>query len=575
MNRVQLRERSRARSSADLRSVEVTAQGPLPLLTPLQAVLGNRAADQIRAGQAGSADELYLLDLARAAAETGHDLQQYLPWRATGAGRPLDAEERAFLEEVFGRPAPDARVHEGSASRQAALDIHARAFTIGDEIWFGEAPDLTTPAGAELLAHEITTQIVASLHLPAGSVNVPTDTAAAERAGAHGARGLAEGADIYLDPAQFDPSTGDGRALLAAIQPLEMGLPDGHVAAEGDVSAADLQALLAQYQTMNESRGVGFVTPPGSSSKPKADGTEDHQKKIDQYAEGVDGIADLTGDLDAFDDLCDAVDDKDESKAKTALNQIRSSEPYDQLSQTWQGAKEGKADEATLKAKFEAEFRNRSVWDSTDEAFHRVRDAAKKDAKPAAEAGKAKADLNGANGKGTPTEGTTTEKDQKDANNGQATREGTGVGAGNADLAALAAAKVDEKAPDLAAFNAMGQANDDLVAQAVYERNHQMGLSAEVVGGATEYGRTNQILSELGNGFAGSFEWLLYAPAALALLEHYADHEDRAELGSLLRAFAQDAPRLGGTDGQRAFEHVVAELAARWGRPAVDALLAA
>ncbi|MES2638683.1 MAG: hypothetical protein V4850_04355 [Myxococcota bacterium] len=69
-------------------------------------------------------------------------------------------------------------------------------------------------------------------------------------------------------------------------------------------------------------------------------------------------------------------------------------------------------------------------------------------------------------------------------------------------------------------------------------------------------------------------EWLLYGPAVVALIEHYTEHDDRAPVGPLLRELAVEAPRIGGADGQRAFEHVVGELVKRWGRPAVDAVLA-
>jgi hypothetical protein len=69
-------------------------------------------------------------------------------------------------------------------------------------------------------------------------------------------------------------------------------------------------------------------------------------------------------------------------------------------------------------------------------------------------------------------------------------------------------------------------------------------------------------------------EWLLYGPAVVALIEHYTERDDRAPVGPLLRELAVEAPRIGGADGQRALDHVVGELVKRWGRPAVDAVLA-
>lgn len=67
-------------------------------------------------------------------------------------------------------------------------------------------------------------------------------------------------------------------------------------------------------------------------------------------------------------------------------------------------------------------------------------------------------------------------------------------------------------------------------------------------------------------------EWLLYGPAVVALIEHHTELDERAAVGPLLRELAVEAPRLGGADGRRAFDHVVGELVKRWGRPAVDAL---
>ncbi|MES2638684.1 MAG: DUF4157 domain-containing protein [Myxococcota bacterium] len=884
-------ETARRRQSARPSGAQGALDTALPLWSEVQAALGNEAAEGLREGRAESGDQLYLLDLMRASAETGHDFRAYLPWHASltwntfarawyrviwtererlgpapstgaaldldtsvessvtnsaleaeldagwldaalldggfantsfrdvsfpdagagtfdtsvldtltggfaggseggvesgldsdldegqiaaatarsgapnmtdpgdmdrwtaqlrassGAGRPLDGDERAFLAEVFGRPAPDARLHEGSVARQASGEINARAFTIGDHVWFAESPALTSPAGAELLAHEIThviqnslgkdaqqtdavsspgqpleieaenrgrearrvqsewrveapgavdgagrflvgrleaqlpaevtaapatlvreglrqllagrangwiadhaarldelaaaggsaaavdlartlleearaalsggataetlatlvrlggvpsaeelasfadtfapypdfaaqaagllaelpahedagratplgaaldedadrtaltrqlvNQLVATLRLPAGGVAVHTDADAADKLAGLGTRGLAEGSDVYLDPAAYDPTSVDGRELLAhevvhvaqadlpafdaanagafaeaeahlaadrfaaggAMQPLEMGLPEGHVAAEGDVSGADLKALLAQHKAMNEQRGGGFVPATGSASKPKADGTEDHGKKVDQYEDGVDGIAGLIEDLSAFDELCDAVDDEEESKAATALSRVKQSEPYQQLCQMWQGAKEGGQDEGAMKARFEEEFNNRGFWGSTEEAFRRVRDGAKRDAKPDAAAAQAKADMAAAANKTAP-EGTTTEGDDKGGKNGDAKTDGTGRGNADGAGGAFAGMSVDQMAPTLPAFEELKALGDDPLAQAVYERNHQMGLSQSVASGQTEYGRTGQILSELGNGFGGSF----------------------------------------------------------------------
>ena len=80
--------------------------------------------------------------------------------RSTGQALPGDVQsrmERAFAFD-FGR----VRVHAGGQAAEAAQSVHARAYTVGNEIVFGAgqyAP--RTSHGARLLAHELTRHLVA------------------------------------------------------------------------------------------------------------------------------------------------------------------------------------------------------------------------------------------------------------------------------------------------------------------------------------------------------------------------------------------------------------------------------
>jgi hypothetical protein len=72
------------------------------------------------------------------------------------AGRPLPAPVRTEMEGAFGQDLGRVRVHDGATSAQAASDLGARAFTIGDHVGFaggGFSPE--TPEGRGLLAHEL------------------------------------------------------------------------------------------------------------------------------------------------------------------------------------------------------------------------------------------------------------------------------------------------------------------------------------------------------------------------------------------------------------------------------------
>jgi hypothetical protein len=74
-----------------------------------------------------------------------------------GGGAPLSSELRRRMEPKLGAPLGDVRVHTGAPSSEAASDLGARAFTVGNDVHFnsGEfAPG--TKDGDRLIAHELT-----------------------------------------------------------------------------------------------------------------------------------------------------------------------------------------------------------------------------------------------------------------------------------------------------------------------------------------------------------------------------------------------------------------------------------
>ncbi|MEJ7596460.1 MAG: DUF4157 domain-containing protein [Kofleriaceae bacterium] len=71
-------------------------------------------------------------------------------------GTPLPDSEREFFEPRFGRDLRDVRIHAGPSAAQLAVDLAARAFTVGRNIVFGSgelSPGSTE--GRRLLAHEL------------------------------------------------------------------------------------------------------------------------------------------------------------------------------------------------------------------------------------------------------------------------------------------------------------------------------------------------------------------------------------------------------------------------------------
>ncbi len=66
------------------------------------------------------------------------------------SGEPLDRATREFMEPRFQHDFSNVRVHRDDDARRSAAAVHARAYTVGSHIVFGESPS------RELLAHELT-----------------------------------------------------------------------------------------------------------------------------------------------------------------------------------------------------------------------------------------------------------------------------------------------------------------------------------------------------------------------------------------------------------------------------------
>jgi Domain of unknown function (DUF4157) len=99
--------------------------------------------------------------LYRHAVESGeieaHNPAVELALARGGGGQPLPATVRRKLELELGTSFERVRIHTDSVAADAARAVRARAFTVGEDIFFAEgayAPD--TPDGEQLLAHELT-----------------------------------------------------------------------------------------------------------------------------------------------------------------------------------------------------------------------------------------------------------------------------------------------------------------------------------------------------------------------------------------------------------------------------------
>jgi hypothetical protein len=74
-----------------------------------------------------------------------------------GGGQPLPESVRAFYEPRFGHDFRQVRVHTDAKAAKAALAVNARAFTMGQDVVFGQGEySPRTTNGQRLLAHEMT-----------------------------------------------------------------------------------------------------------------------------------------------------------------------------------------------------------------------------------------------------------------------------------------------------------------------------------------------------------------------------------------------------------------------------------
>ncbi|MGK0362944.1 MAG: putative nucleic acid-binding Zn-ribbon protein, partial [Bradymonadia bacterium] len=183
------------------------------------------------------------------------------------------------------------------------------------------------------------------------------------------------------------------------------------------------------------------------------------------------------------------------------LSRIKSSGPYTELCRMWQGAKEGGADSRAMKAAFNREFDNRGFWGSTEEAFDLVQSAAKRDARPEAEAEAARGEADAASDAVTSAENALNEADAGGPAGRAAGAAGPASG-GDPRMAALMGASVEAEAPDLGSFAELSQVSDEQVDAIMGESRHFDSFSDRAAGGEFQ-GRVDQVFTTLGENLLG------------------------------------------------------------------------
>ena len=97
-------------------------------------------------------------------AETTPDLES--PINAIrGGGKPLAESERAYFEPRFGADFSQVKVHTGAQAAESTRVMNAHAFTLGQDVVFGEGQySPQTSSGKKLLAHELSHVMQQEIH---------------------------------------------------------------------------------------------------------------------------------------------------------------------------------------------------------------------------------------------------------------------------------------------------------------------------------------------------------------------------------------------------------------------------
>jgi hypothetical protein len=184
-----------------------------------------------------------------------------------------------------------------------------------------EASAPPTPDARASRTDQLVARLSQGLGLSQDAVDVRIDDEATATARGLHTRGVMHGdGEILLDAARYHPETTSGRALLAhevahaaqeslpaasasrdpgalaefeahrvadrfasggSVGDVSVGLPEGHVAAEGDISGSALSQLMAEYSALNTERSGGVTAPEAVELAPPGSGaTQNRGKKI-------------------------------------------------------------------------------------------------------------------------------------------------------------------------------------------------------------------------------------------------------------------------------------------------------
>ncbi len=108
-------------------------------------------------------EELQMKPLARLKTSSANKGSAVKPWvqqqidSSRGSGRQLSEQTRSFMESGIGADFQNVRIHTDSEAVQMNRELGARAFTVGNDVYFNSGEySPTSYEGKRLLAHELT-----------------------------------------------------------------------------------------------------------------------------------------------------------------------------------------------------------------------------------------------------------------------------------------------------------------------------------------------------------------------------------------------------------------------------------
>ncbi len=128
-----------------------------------EKVVSGETAIQRKCTDCEKEDELQMKPLIQLKANSSESGQEVQPWvqqqieSSRGGGQPLPDETRSVMESGMGADFQNVNIHTGGEAVQMNRDLGARAFTVGNDIYFNSgqySPE--TGEGKRLLAHELT-----------------------------------------------------------------------------------------------------------------------------------------------------------------------------------------------------------------------------------------------------------------------------------------------------------------------------------------------------------------------------------------------------------------------------------